>query len=264
MESARSHPSLVVTAFEPFDGASTNPTMAALEALAADFHAHPLAYHGYSLTAEVLPVQFHAVKNRAKHLVTQALWPEVNASPADHPPEGGQAAPDWAGTSAVLVGLGLAANRTGITPERVAINVADARIPDNAGAQPVDEPLVAGGAAAYFSTLPLKAMTRAVRQLELDAAVSNSAGTYVCNALFYHLMHEVACIEQVGHRPAGVVGRRPAGVAPPTRAGFVHVPATEHMPQADINRAVIVAVRTACMYAVEAKPDVRESGGAES
>lgn len=73
----------------------------------------------------------------------------------------------------------------------MAINLDDARIPDNAGAQPIDSPIVAEGPAAYFTTLPIKAMVAALREAGLPAAVSHSAGTYVCNHLFYGLMHEI-------------------------------------------------------------------------
>jgi pyroglutamyl-peptidase len=86
-------------------------------------------------------------------------------------------------------GLGLAAGRGDLSLERVAINVDDARIPDNAGAQPVDEPVIAGAPAAYFSRLPIKAIVAALREAGLPASVSQSAGTFVCNHVFFGLMH---------------------------------------------------------------------------
>jgi pyroglutamyl-peptidase len=90
--------------------------------------------------------------------------------------------------------------------ERVAINIDDARIPDNKGRQPIDRPVVPGGPAAYFTTLPIKAAAAALREAGLPAIVSNSAGTFVCNHVFYGLMHLAAT------RRLGV------------RGGFLHVP----------------------------------------
>ena len=88
-----------------------------------------------------------------------------------------------------MLALGLAAEREGFTPERVAINLDDARIPDNAGAQPIDRPVLAGGPVAYFSTRPIKAMVAARRSAGHAASISPSAGSYVCNHVFYGLMH---------------------------------------------------------------------------
>ena len=97
----------------------------------------------------------------------------------------------------LVVCTGLAGGRGALSLERVAINVADARITDNAGAQPIDHPVVPGGPAAYFSTLPIKAMLAALHEAGVAAEVSQTAGTFVCNHLFYGLMHLLAS------RPAG-------------------------------------------------------------
>ncbi len=88
--------------------------------------------------------------------------------------------------------LGEAGGRARVTPERVAINVDDYRIPDNSGLQPTGEPVVAGGPAGYFSTLPLDLMVARLAQANIPAAVSNSAGTYLCNRVFYCVMHWIA------------------------------------------------------------------------
>ncbi len=93
--------------------------------------------------------------------------------------------------------------------ERIAINVDDARITDNAGARPVDEPIAVHGPAAYFATLPVKAMAAAMRAAGVPAEVSDSAGTYVCNHLMYGVLHLLAAGEL------------------PARAGFVHLPYSE-------------------------------------
>ena len=106
---------------------------------------------------------------------------------------------------ALVVCTGLAPHRQALSLERVAVNLDDARVPDNAGQQPVDRPVVAGGPAAYFSTLPLKALWAALQQAGLPAELSGSAGQYVCNHLFYALMHRLA---QSGE----------------ARGGFVHLP----------------------------------------
>ncbi len=106
----------------------------------------------------------------------------------------------------LVIMLGQAGGRACVSVERVAINVDDARIADNAGWQPVDEPVVPGGPSAYFATVPVKAMVAAIREAGIPAEVSNSAGTYVCNHLLYGVLHLLAAS-----------GRR-------ARAGFIHVP----------------------------------------
>jgi pyroglutamyl-peptidase len=106
----------------------------------------------------------------------------------------------------IVLAVGLAGGRVELSLERVAINVDDARIRDNDGQQPIDRPIVAGGPAAYFSGLPVKAAVAAMREGGLPAIVSNSAGTFVCNHVFYGLMHLAAT-------------RHPG-----LRGGFLHVP----------------------------------------
>lgn len=126
----------------------------------------------------------------------------------------------------LVVATGLADGRDAVTPERVAVNLADARIPDNAGAQPLDEPVVAGGPAAYFSTLPVKAIGAALAEVGHPVALSHSAGTFVCNHVFYALLHHLE-------------GRD--GPA----AGFVHLPAAAVLPVEAQADALRVVVRTA-------------------
>ena len=109
---------------------------------------------------------------------------------------------------ALVICLGLAGGRADITPERVAINIDDARIADNAGLQPVDRAVVSGAPAAYFSSLPIKAIVHALRAAGLPASVSNTAGTFVCNHVFFALMHRLA----------------QAGPGVQARGGFIHVP----------------------------------------
>lgn len=110
----------------------------------------------------------------------------------------------------IVLCVGQAGGRSELCLERVAINVQDARIRDNDGKQPIDKPVVAGGPSAHFTTLPIKACVAAMRQAGLPAAVSNTAGTFVCNHIFYALMD--------------IAAAHPT----PLRGGFLHIP---YMPE---------------------------------
>ncbi|MNV77068.1 Pyrrolidone-carboxylate peptidase [compost metagenome] len=149
----------------------------------------------------------------------------------------------------LVVCTGLAGSRTEITPERVAINVDDARIPDNAGGQPIDEAIAADGPVAYWSSLPIKAIVRDLRAAGIPASVSNSAGTFVCNHIFYALMHALA---EGGHR---------------ARGGFVHLPLLpEQAARIPGAPSMALATQVAGMQqllrtALAVKADVRETGG---
>ena len=111
--------------------------------------------------------------------------------------------------------IGQAGGRFDLTPERVAINLDDARIKDNEGNQPIDVPIFEDGAPAYFSTLPIKAMVQNIRNAGLPASVSNTAGTFVCNHLMYGVLHTLA------------------KSYPGVRGGFMHVP---FIPSQVVNR----------------------------
>ena len=165
---------LLLTAFEPFGGESMNPALEAMRRL-------PDRVGEVEIAKVTVPVTFAG-----------CLAPVAEAV--------GREAPD-----AVLC-LGQAGGRAAITPERVAVNLDDARMPDNAGDAPVDRPVAPEGPAAYFATLPVKAMAAAIRAAGVEAAVSYTAGTFVCNHLLYSLLHLLA--------------RERPGV----RAGFMHVP----------------------------------------
>ena len=165
---------VLVTGFEPFGGDARNPS----EEIARALDGRRIA--GRAIVGAVLPCVFDGSVTELKKRLRA------------HRPE-------------LVVCLGLAGGRAGITPERVAINLDDARIADNAGAQPQDRAVVRGGPAAYFSTLPVKAIVAALRGERVPAEVSPTAGTFVCNHVFYALMHALR-----GNR----------GV----RGGFVHVP----------------------------------------
>jgi pyroglutamyl-peptidase len=152
---------ILVTGFEPFGGQSLNPSWEVARAL------NGLALEGAQITSVQLPCVFA----QALPILQQAL--------AQHRPD-------------IVLALGQAEGRCDFSVERVAINVMDARIADNAGAQPIDVPVVAGAPAAYFSTLPIKALVAGLRAGGFPASVSQTAGTFVCNQVFYALQHALA------------------------------------------------------------------------
>lgn len=164
---------LLLTGFEPFGGEVINPSWEVARALSGEVIG--------SLRVE--SVQLPCVFAQAALALQDAL-----ARLAPH---------------AVLC-LGQAEGRSDITPERVAINVMQARIPDNAGAQPQEEPVVSDGPVAYFSGLPLTRIVQRLRDLAIPASISNTAGTFVCNQVFYELQHTWGGSDR--------------------RSGFVHVP----------------------------------------
>ena len=167
-------PVALVTGFEPFGGEAVNPSWEVARALAGEL------VGGARVQAVWLPCVFD-----------QAL-PALAAALARHRPR-------W------VLALGLAGSRSAVSVERVAVNLVDARIPDNAGAQPADQPVVAGGPAAWFTGLPAKAIVARLVAAGLPAELSHSAGSFVCNQVFYGLMNALA-------GQPGVVG------------GFIHLP----------------------------------------
>ncbi|MGQ4511555.1 pyroglutamyl-peptidase I [Streptomyces sp. DW26H14] len=196
---------VLITGFEPFGGEAVNPSWAAAQQVA---NARP---DGLDIAA----LRLSCVYGKSIE--------ELRAAVADTEP-------------ALVLCTGQAGGRTGLSVERVAVNVDDARIPDNAGNQPVDEPVVPGGPVAYLSSLPVKACVAAVREAGLPASVSGTAGSFVCNHVFYGLAHLIAT-----ERPA-------------LRGGFVHVPyapeqvagrAEPSMSVTDIARGLAVIVGTA-------------------
>jgi len=214
--------SVLLTGFEPFGGEKTNPSGEIARALDGR------VLLGRRVTGAVLPCVFGAANVELRRLV-RAVRPEL------------------------VICLGQAGGRAEVTPERVAINVDDARIPDNAGAQPVDVRIVARGPAAYWSTLPIKAIVEALREHGIPAAVSQTAGTFVCNHVFYGLMHAL-------RHGSGRALRRRRGA----RGGFIHVPflpeqtkSDPSLPLATMQRAVELAIETS----LKRRRDVRRAGG---
>ncbi len=189
------HPTVLLTGFDAFGGETVNPSWLAVQRL----HGRQVA--GHRVVARQLPTVFGAS--------VQALQGHIDR---------------W--QPRLVLATGLAANRRAMSLERVAINVDDARMPDNAGAQPIDRPVVPGGPAAYFTTLPIKAMLLALQDAGYPAEVSQTAGTFVCNHLFYGLLHGL---------------REAVGV----RAGFVHVPPLAVMDLETLVAGLALAVRVA-------------------
>ena len=207
---------ILLTGFEPFGGDSVNPSWDVACALDGEL------IDGARVQVLRLPCVFG--------LATTAL----QAALRRHRPQ-------------AVLALGLAANRLELSLERVAINVDDARMADNAGGQPIDEAVVGGGPAAYFSSLPIKAIVAALHDAGLPATVSQTAGTFVCNHLFYGLMHSL---------------RRRPGV----RGGFMHVPllpaqATAGGPPGLTLADQVRGVRLALLTTLQVGTDLRVGGG---
>ncbi len=209
-------PRVLLTGFDPFGGDSLNPSWLVARAL------HRKGIGGHQIVAGLLPTEFGASLARLRWLMDA------------HRP-------------ALVISLGLAATRAALSLERVAINVDDARIADNAGAQPIDTPVVKAGPAAYFSTLPIKAMQQAIQGAGVPVEISQTAGTFVCNHVFYGLMHGLATVR-------GFNG---------VRSGFIHVPmlpeqGAPSLPLDWMVEGLRVGIRTA----LTVHDDVRSVGGA--
>ena len=164
---------LLLTAFTPFDGERINPALEAVKLVKDKIG-----------NLKIVKLEVPTVFGKSIDTVREAIERER---------------PDF------VLSIGQAGGRAEITPERVAINLDDARIPDNEGNQPIDEPIFSDGENAYFSTLPVKAMVEAIRKEGLPSSLSNTAGTYVCNHLMYGVLY--------------YLDKRPR-----MKAGFIHVP----------------------------------------
>ncbi|MBX3698793.1 MAG: pyroglutamyl-peptidase I [Dokdonella sp.] len=170
-----SEPVVLVAGFEPFAGESVNPSAEIARSLDGESIA------GHRLVGAVLPVSFAEAPIALADLLER-----------------------W--RPALVIALGQAGGRSEVSLERIAVNLIDARIADNAGLQPIDQAVLEDGPGAYFTSLPVKAMCAAMRALDVPAALSLSAGSFVCNQVFYWLAHLLAT-EHTG-----------------LRGGFIHVP----------------------------------------
>ncbi len=188
---------LLITGFDPFGGNAINPSWAAVEQL-------PDQIGEYTLCKLPIPT----IYGEAARLVL--------AQAADLQPD-------------VILCVGLAGGRSAVTPERIAVNIRDARIPDNTGNQPQGDRIDPCGPAAYFSTVPVERMAEHIRAAGIPASVSNSAGTFVCNDVLYTLLHHYS--------------------GTPTRVGFIHVP---YVPQQEEPSLPLERTVTALQATIEA------------
>ncbi len=210
---------ILVTGFDPFGGEPINPAIESVKLL-------PDTIAG----AEIVKLEIPTVVHKSLEKI-DAKIAEVN--------------PD------VIISVGQAGGRPDITVERVGINCDDARIPDNEGNQPIDEPVFADGPAAYFSTLPIKAMVDAINKAGIPASVSNTAGTFICNHVLYGVRY--LCEHKY----------------PGKKSGFIHIPymtsqAVGKRNMCSMNLNDIVAGLTAAIEAVVINDnDIKVTGGAE-
>ncbi len=189
---------LLITGFDAFGGSEENPSWLAVAQL-------PEKIGSFTLKKCMLPT----VYGKAAQVVLEAAQ---------------DFAPD------VILCVGVATGRDAVTPERIAVNIRDARIADNAAHHPTGDPIAADGPAAYFATVPVVEMAKAIRDAGIPGAVSNTAGTFVCNDTLYSLLHHFAGSN--------------------TRVGFIHVPALpqQHQVSLPLDRTVaaLIAAISAC------------------
>ncbi|MDZ5609238.1 pyroglutamyl-peptidase I [Bacillus pseudomycoides] len=210
---------VLLTGFEPFGGEEINPAWEVAKQLDGQ------VIGDYKIISKQVPTVFHKSLQ-----VLQSYMKEIE-------PE-------------LVVCIGQAGGRPDITVERVAINVDDARIADNEGNQPVDVPIVEGGPVAYWSTLPMKATVKKLREEGIPASVSQTAGTFVCNHLFYGLMHMLAKEENEA------------------RGGFIHIPflpeqVSGHPGQPSMSLSTITkGIELLVRVVLEVETDIIECGGA--
>ena len=191
---------IIVTGFDPFGGETINPSIEWVKALPE--------IEGVELIRLELPTVFKESAKRLNEVINDVK-------------------PD------AVLSVGQAGGRPGITMERIAINVDDARIPDNISQQPIDETIQTEGEAAYFTTLPIKRIVKAIREAGISAEVSNSAGTFVCNHIMYQSLFAATKADK------------------PFKAGFMHIPFIPEqttdkpsLPLEESTRALQIAIET--------------------
>ena len=208
---------ILITGFDPFGGEPVNPALEAVKLMKDEIAG-----------AKIIKLEIPTVFRKSVEKIHEMMKAEQ---------------PD------VVLSIGQAGGRFGVTPEWVAINVDDARIKDNEGNQPVDTPIFTDGEAAYFSNLPVKAMVEAIKNKGLPSTLSNSAGTFVCNHVMYGVLYYI-------HKEF-----------PNVRGGFIHVPFitdqvvtkpnVASMALADITEALEAAVEAI----VKNQKDIHAIGG---
>ena len=209
---------ILITGFDPFGGEEVNPAIETVKRL-------PDTIGG----AKIIKLEIPTVCHQSLRVIDEAI--------AGYDPD-------------VVLSVGQAGGRPDITVERVGINVDDCRIPDNAGNQIVDEPIYADGPAAYFVTVPIKAMVQRIRERNIPASVSNTAGTFVCNHVTYGVCHLLAV------------------KYPGKRSGFIHIP---FLPQQAVDKKnmpsmsqdmMVEAITAAIEAVVDTEKDIKVTGGA--
>jgi len=195
---------IIVTGFDPFGGETINPSIECVKALPE--------IEGVELIRLELPTVFKESAKRLNEVINDVK-------------------PD------AVLSVGQAGGRPGITMERIAINVDDARIPDNISQQPIDETIQTEGEAAYFTTLPIKRIVKAIREAGISAEVSNSAGTFVCNHIMYQSLFAATKADK------------------PFKAGFMHIPFIPEqttdkpsLPLEESTKALQIAIETILDY----------------
>lgn len=210
---------ILVTGFDPFGQDTINPALEAVKQL-------PNEILGASIIKLEIPTMFHQ-SSKVVNLAIQQQQPDI------------------------VVHIGQAGGRFGITPERIAINLDDARIADNSSQQPIDQLIAENGPAAYFSQLPVKAMVANMQEVGIPATVSNSAGTFVCNHIMYQTLHYC----QMNY--------------PQIQSGFIHVPYLPQqvadkasLPSMDLKTIVqglVISIETIITY--QGHADIKTVGG---
>ena len=168
---------ILVTGFDPFGGEKINPALETIKRLPDTI-----------LGAQIIKLEIPTVVGKSLAKIKEAVEKEN---------------PD------VVLSIGQAGGRSEITVERVGINIDDCRIPDNEGNQPIDEPVVKGGPAAYFVTVPIKAIVENIKAHNIPASISNTAGTFICNHVCYGVAHLAA---------------QRTAAEKPMKSGFIHIP----------------------------------------
>lgn len=209
---------VLVTGFDPFGGETVNPALEAIKLLQ-----NRTFNDAEIITKEVPTVFYKSIKTLENYI--EEVKPNI------------------------VICIGQAGGRSEITVERVAININDARIPDNENNQPIDTPVIVGGPAAYFSNIPIKLIVQNIKEAGIPASVSQTAGTFVCNHLFYGLAHLIAT------KYTDIVG------------GFIHIPylpeqAVQHSgnPSMGID-SIVNALGIAINTSVSVDEDAKISGG---
>lgn len=209
---------VLITGFDPFGGETINPAWEAVKVIRDEIAG-----------AQVVKMQIPTVVNKSIEKIHEKMK---------------ELQPD------IVISVGQAGGRFGVTPERVAINLTDARIPDNEGNQPIDIPIFEDGETAYLSNLPVKAMVQAIKDAGYPSVLSNTAGTYICNHVMYGILYYI-------HKEF-----------PSVRGGFIHVPyavsqvvnkpGTPSMAIADITASLEAAIEAAVVN----QTDIKAVGGA--